>query len=170
MRSPGLLLLLPLSASLFLGCGYRFSVGGPSFPEGIASVYVPVFENRSSEPEAGALFADALSESLARDGKAGGPLAPARIEGVVVSLSSAPAATQRDGQGVGVYRVVGRLLLRLSRDGTTLCAREVQSSEDYLPSQNLLGLDASRRQAIRRLARRMMESAARDLCPSLGEA
>lgn len=151
-------------ALVFAGaCGYRFSVGEGDLPPGIDAVYVPIFENRSSEPEAGAYFAEALAETFARAGRAGGPNTPARIEGEVVSLVSSPAATQRDGKGVGVYRVRARIRLRLVQDGVLICSREVHEGEDYLPSQTLLGLDASRRQAVRRLASRMMDRAAKAL-------
>lgn len=153
-------------ALVVAGCGYRFSVGEGLLPEGIGAVYVPVFENRSSEPEAGAYFAEALAETFARSGRAGGPGAPAQIEGEIVSLVSSPAATQRDGRGVGVYRVRARVRLRLVHEGALLCSREVNEGEDYLPSQTLLGLDASRRQAVRRLASRMMDRAAKALFTS----
>ncbi|HLV60808.1 MAG TPA: LptE family protein [Fredinandcohnia sp.] len=157
------LLLLGLAA-----CGYQFSVGRSALPEGLGRVYVPVFENRSSEPEAGAIFAEALAESFARSGGAGGPSSPSRVEGEIVSLVSSPAATQRDGRGVGVYRIRAKVRLRLLHEGALLCTREVEEGEDYLPSQTLLGLDASRRQAVRRLAVRMMDRGARALvhsCP-----
>lgn len=155
---------LLLSALVGLAaCGYRFSVGEEALPRGVAAVHVPVFDNRSSEPEAGALFAEALAETYAREGKIGGPAAPAKIEGEIVSLVSSPAATQRDGRGVGVYRIRARVRLRLLHEGSLICTRDVEEGEDYLPSHTLLGLDASRRQAVRRLATRMMERGAREL-------
>jgi len=147
------------------GCGYGFAVGGPGFPEGIPAAFVPVFANRSSEPEAGAFFAEALAESLARDGRAAGPLAPARIEGEILSLIASPAATMNDGRGVGIYRLTGTVRLVLVKEGIERCRREFTGAEDYLPAEDLLGLDASRRLAVRRLAERMMRSAGRELCP-----
>lgn len=153
-------------ALLLSACGYRFSVGEAVLPEGIEAAYVPVFENRSGEPEAGAIFAEALAHALARSGRAAGPSAPARIEGEVVSLIASPAATQSDGRGVGVYRLRARIRLRLVRDGALLCSREMEEGEDYLPSRTLLELDASRRQAVRRLASRMMDRAAGVLATS----
>lgn len=165
-RASCLLALLGLAA-----CGYRFSVGEAALPRGIGAVYVPVFENRSSEPEAGVIFAEALAETFARSGEAGGPSSPAKVEGEIVSLVSSPAATQRDGRGVGVYRVRAKVRLRLLHQGALVCSREVEEGEDYLPSQTLLGLDASRRQAVRRLASRMMDRGARTLvhsCPRVG--
>lgn len=152
---------------MLAGCGYGFAVGGPQLPAGVDSVYVPVFLNDSGDAEAGALFADVLAESLARSGKAGGPSAPARIEGRVLRISAQPAATGPDGFGVGAYQLRGAVRLTLRRGTETLCVRELAGSELYLPAQDLLGLEASRREALRRLARKLLSDAANGLCPLL---
>jgi len=167
LRSTSAALLLLALAAAGSGCGYRFAVGGTGLAEGVHSVYVPVFANRSSEPEAGAIFSQALAEGLAREGRAAGPLAPARIEGEVLSLIASPAATTKTGRGVGIYQLSGVVRLRVVREGSEICRREVSGTEDFLPAQNLLELDASRRRAVRRLAERMMVSAQRELCPPL---
>lgn len=158
-------LLLVAGALLAAGCGYRFAVGGADLPEGIERVYVPVFENRSVDAEAGALFAGALADALGRMGRAGGPGEPSRVEGVVLAIDASPAATGPDGTEVGLYRLRARLLLRLVHEERTLCVRELAAGEDYLPNVDLLGTETTRRQAVRRLATRMMESAAAGLCP-----
>lgn len=152
-------------AAALCGCGYRFATGGAALPDGISRVYVPVFENRSTDAEAGALFAEALAASLARQGKAGGPGAPAQVVGTVLSISAAPAATGPRGRDVGVYRLAADLRLRLVRGGQVLCEREFSGGEDYLPGTDLLGTEGSRRQATRRLAERLMRSASAELCP-----
>jgi hypothetical protein len=87
------------------------------------------------------------------------------VQGTVASISAAPAATRGDGTGVGVYRLAATLRLRLVRDGQVLCDREFTGGEDYLPGTDLLGTEAARRQAIRRLAERLMGSASAELCP-----
>lgn len=159
---------LLLAAALAAGCGYRFAVGGPGLPDGVDRVHVQVFENRSTDAEAGAIFAEALAEALARAGHVGGADALARVEGTVLSIDSAPAATGPDGRGVGIYRIGARLRLALVQGGQTRCVRELDGAEDFLPTADLLGIEASRRQALRRLAERLMESAASQLCPVIG--
>lgn len=154
-----------LLAALATGCGYRFAVGGPGLPGGVASVYVPVFANRSADAEAGAIFAQALADSLAQAGRLAGPSASARIDGEVLSVSTNPAATRADGTGVSVYRLHAALRLSLVQNGRTLCVREVAGSEDYLPAPDLLGIEASRREAVLRLARKLMDGAEHELCP-----
>ncbi|WP_373049382.1 LPS assembly lipoprotein LptE [Vulgatibacter sp.] len=159
----GLLGAVALAAAL-AGCGYRFAVGGPGLPDGVGQVHVPVFANRSTDAEAGAIFAEAMAEALARSGHAGGPSAPARLEGTVLSTASRPAATGPDGRDTGLYRLEARLRVELLRQGQLLCVREIAGGEDYLPAADLLGIEASRRQALRRLAGRLMESASVELC------
>lgn len=160
-KALALALLVALTAT---GCGYAFATGGAPLPEGVQAVYVPVFLNRSSEAEAGAIFADALAEMLAREGKVGGPSAAARVEGEILSLTTSPEATTREGSGVGLYRVSGRVRLTLLRDGRAVCTRELRGTEEYIPSVNLSTLEASRREGVRRLANRMMRDAARRIC------
>jgi len=156
-------------AGVLAGCGYRFAVGGAGLPDGVARVYVPVFENRSSDAEAGALFSEALAAALARQGRAAGPGAPAQVQGTVLAIGFAPAATGPDGTGVGVYRLTASLRLRLVREGQVLCDREFSGGEDFLPGADLLGTEAGRRQAARRLAERLMQSASADLCPVVAQ-
>lgn len=53
--------------SVATGCGYRFSGEGSGPRPGLHRIAIPVFENNTSEPDLGALFAGALrGEFLAR--------------------------------------------------------------------------------------------------------
>ena len=159
---------LALLVLVLSGCGYRFAVGGPGLPEGIGSVHVPVFKNRSGEAEAGVWFASALAEELARSGYSGGPSSPARIEGVVESVDSNILAIGPDGRGVGLYRVEARVTVALVRGEKELCRRDFYGAEEFLPARELLGLEAARREALKRLAQRLMAGAEHELCPAAG--
>jgi hypothetical protein len=142
--------------------------GGPALPEGVRSIYVPVFENASVEPDAGAIFAEALAASLAQVGRAGGASAGAAIQGEVLWVTSNSLATGSTGTGVGLYRITARVRLSLMQDGKLLCRRELEAGEDFLPARDLLGLEALRRTALRRLATTLMQGAEYKLCPRLG--
>lgn len=154
-----------VASAMGLGCGYRFAVGESGIPASVGAVYVPVFANRSTDAEAGAIFSGALAETLGRRGRLAGAGAPARIDGEVISIVSEPAATGPDGRGVGVYRLRARVRLGLLDQGQVVCTREFAAGEDYLPAVDLLSLEASRRQAVRRLAERMAAEAEHGLCP-----
>lgn len=164
MRRAGALAIAAASVAI-AACGYGFAVGGATLPEGVERVWVPVFANGSTDAEAGALFAEALAAALARAGRDGGPGASARAEGRVVRVEARPAATGPDGRDVGMYRVAAEVEIRLVREGRTLCVRRFAGEEDFLPTVDLLGIEASRRQALRRLADRLMARAADSLCP-----
>jgi hypothetical protein len=51
-------------------------------------------------------------------------------------------------------------------EGRTICRRELRGSEDFLPARELLGLEAARRQALARLAEKLMAGAEVELCPA----
>ncbi len=61
----GAVLLLALG---FSGCGYRFSGEGTGPEPGMTAVAIPVFENATSEPGLGALFAGALRQEFMQRG------------------------------------------------------------------------------------------------------
>lgn len=65
--------ILVLAVSIFIplflaSCGYHFSGEGEGPKPGLKYVAIPVFENRTSEPDLGALFAGALRQEFIRRG------------------------------------------------------------------------------------------------------
>jgi hypothetical protein len=158
MRSAFLVAVLALGS-----CGYRFAVAD-GLPGDVRSVGTEVFANESAEPEAGAVFAQALGEALAADGLAAAGEPDARVTGTVLEVRTEPLATGPSGRGVGLYRVSARVKLSLARGGTTLCSREASGSETYLPARGLLDLEASRGAALRRLAASLMAEPRYKLC------
>lgn len=157
-----------LAAALVLaGCGYRFSVGGSGLPPEAKAIHVPVFENRSGDPEAGAVFAKALGDSLAARGLLGGSSSPTRIEGVVTTVWAKPQlphATRPDYLSPSLYAVEAGVRLTLVVDGRVTCSRDFYASETYLPAAELLALEANRGEALRRLAATMMGGVENRLC------
>ncbi|MGA2027014.1 MAG: LPS assembly lipoprotein LptE [Syntrophobacteraceae bacterium] len=62
--------ILIISSILFclVSCGYHFSGEGQGPKPGMRFIAIPVFENKTSEPDAGALFAGALRQEFMRKG------------------------------------------------------------------------------------------------------
>jgi len=63
--------LLIVAAVLMLcttGCGYHFSGEGPGPKPGLHNIAIPVFENKTSEPDLGAIFAGELRKEFMRRG------------------------------------------------------------------------------------------------------
>jgi hypothetical protein len=91
-----LLVLVISAASLCLAsCGYHFSGEGAGPKPGLTCIAIPVFENKTSEPNAGALFAGALREEFMRKGTMRVvPVeeAEAVFRGTITGISIAPIA------------------------------------------------------------------------------
>ena len=66
---------IPLSACLIIvtglltSCGYHFSGEGDGPKPGLKYVAIPVFENKTTEQDLGAIFAGALRQEFMRKGK-----------------------------------------------------------------------------------------------------
>jgi hypothetical protein len=140
VRVAAVLVLLACSA-----CGYAFTAGVGRLPAGAEQVAVRPLGNRTGDAEAGALLAGALRAELARRGADGGPSAPARLEGEVEEIASAPA-------GAGMWRLTLVVQARLSGARGTLAEHRARRTEDYLAGVDPLETEGRRRIALGRAA------------------
>ena len=68
-RLAGKTILIPVLFCLAAtGCGYKFSGEGQGPRPGLHRIAIPVFENNTSEPNLGAIFASALRKEFIRKG------------------------------------------------------------------------------------------------------
>jgi hypothetical protein len=154
-----------------LGCGYRFTSRSAGLPEGVRSVCAPVFRNDTPEPGLELLFTRQFRQELVRAGVLGGAGAcEASVEGVVVSVGSAPTIVTEPvyqgntlvaGSQLASYRASAAVLLRLTKDGRVLSETTVSGNEDFLPgtasvSGDVLESEANRQAALHRLAETLM--------------
>jgi hypothetical protein len=51
-----------------VSCGYHFSGEGMGPKPGLTKIAIPVFENKTTEPDAGAIFAGALRQTFMQKG------------------------------------------------------------------------------------------------------
>lgn len=154
MRRPGPALAsravaLAAACVVAAGCGYGVGAGsgGARLPDDARSVFVAPLVNRTADAEAGALVAASLREELARRGAAGGEGAPARIEGEVVRVASAPLTTQG-----GTWRLTVEIQARLVRSGAELGRVDVRREVDYLGEVDAVATEGRRRLALRKAA------------------
>ncbi|SPF40735.1 conserved exported hypothetical protein [Syntrophobacter sp. SbD1] len=89
------ILLVSVMFFCLAACGYHFSGEGEGPKPGLRCIAIPVFENKTSEPNAGALFAGALREEFMRKGTMRVvPVddAEAVFKGTIKSISVVPIA------------------------------------------------------------------------------
>jgi len=69
MKSLGRVLFISAVFLVFaVGCGYRFSGEGEGPRKGLRKIAIPVFDNATSEPDLGSLFAGALRRQFMQKG------------------------------------------------------------------------------------------------------
>ena len=152
--------LLLVTWALAAGCGYRLVVPGGSLPLGVKSVRVPVFENRSSEPNVEALVTEAVRERYARAGRLAGEAAEATVNGVVldwrggVAFGSVRAPT---------YQVSATVRVTLKKGDQVLREVTVSQFETFTSGADVLLTESNRGAATRRLT----ELLARDVVEQL---
>jgi outer membrane lipopolysaccharide assembly protein LptE/RlpB len=144
---------------LFLsGCGYELvrdrgiSSGGNSE---VYSISVPIFKNKTYEPQVPAFFTEAFSRELASGGlvqinKAG---SEATLQGSIDSINT--TLSSLSGAGLAVEKQVSVLVsLRLVKTGNVVRTWSYNDAEAYIASSINLE-DFNRRAAIQRIATRI---------------
>ncbi|HSM49280.1 MAG TPA: LptE family protein [Draconibacterium sp.] len=150
----------PVLLMMIWGCGYRFS-GGGDFPFNIKSVFVPVFENRSSETGIETMITNDFLYELTRSSNVSfveKEMADAVLWGVITSVSTQTIA--RSGRQTSLERNVRMVLsLKLTdRQGKVLWATQgFSDDESYEVLSDKFTTEKNKRAAIKRLSRRMAE-------------
>jgi hypothetical protein len=137
-----------VEVSLCLGCGYA-----PVRRAGAPGLRVAEVKNDTAQAEAGGVFAAELRGELAGRGRLESDASTApSLAAELVSLRSLP--TVAGTEGAAAYQLIGVLLVSAGdyRDSVT-------GGEDYLAGVDVLGTEANRRAALRRLARTMAHDA-----------
>ncbi len=148
--------LLAAALTALVGCGYGFTAGAGRLPPGAEKIFVPPFDNRTADSEAGAWVATALRQELARRGAAGRAGERARLEGEVELIRFLPTTGT-------TFQLTLATRARLFVDGKPVAELPLVRQEEYVGGQDPLETEGRRRLALRRAA----ESMARDLVEKL---
>jgi lipopolysaccharide assembly LptE-like protein len=148
-------LFLPL---FLVGCGYRFTAGGAPLPEGIRSVEVPIFANKTAEPGLETIFTDAMRLQIVRAGLSNIRPADAEIQGEILAVSGGPTLVTAGGL-LASYRLAATAHVRLVKNGRTVVDAQVGAAEDYLPGVDVVESEANRGAALQRLAQTLARDA-----------
>ncbi len=142
------------------GCGYRLSGGGP-LPGNVTRVAVAMFENRSFETGAEAVFTSALMTELVQSSDArvvGREEADAVILATIRSITIG-GLTRTADDSVVERRVSAVLDLDMvGKDGETIWSvRKFSESEVYAVSSANASDEAAKREAVQEIADRVAE-------------
>jgi outer membrane lipopolysaccharide assembly protein LptE/RlpB len=142
------------------GCGYRLSGGGP-LPGNVTRVAVAMFENRSFETGAEAVFTSALMTELVQSSDAR-VVDRGEAEAVIFATikSITLGALSRTSDDAVVERQVSAVLdLKVvSKDGETIWSvQDFSESEVCTVSDENVSDEAAKREAVREIADRVSE-------------
>lgn len=140
--------MLAITAA-FLGCGYAPVRGRPA-----QELRVSAVKNATAQAEAGGIFAAELRRELSARGRLAPEASSApELDATLFALRTAPSGVGAEGGAVS-YRLDAELRLRAGEYQDV-----VVGGEDYLTGVDVLGTEANRRAALRRLARALAAEA-----------
>lgn len=124
MKRRSLVILLLILLVLPVSCGYHFSGEGPGPRPGLRYIAIPVFENRTSEPDLGGIFAGALRREFITRGAlevVSLEQAEAVFRGRITNISTS-AVAHREAEDTIQTRLYVTLEIRCvdTRDGKVL--------------------------------------------------
>lgn len=158
--SRGLLSILTVFLLLSTGCGYHFSGEGPSPRPGLRRIAVPLFENKTSEPDLASLFAGALRREFMGKGQlqvVSEDEAEAVFQGRLTNMYTVPLA-HRDVEETIETRIYVTLDIRCqdTQTGAILWQdNHFTFYEEYIQSDDPIISYENRRQALEVIAREM---------------
>jgi outer membrane lipopolysaccharide assembly protein LptE/RlpB len=147
-------------ALFFSACGYRFA-GSGNLPEGIQTIAIDIFENRTTETGLENTITNDLIYEFTRKGRSvqkNSKKADAILTGVIESERISTISRQAQ-QSALARRVEITVSLKLtgSDGGVKWSASNVSASEDYDVSTDRQMTDIKKRQAIENLSKRLAE-------------
>lgn len=156
------LLVIVITLLSVFGCGYHFPGKGGSLPGEVQKVYLPLFVNRTSEPQLESLLSNNVSEVFARNGNISQvetqQQAEAVLEGVVSSYSSRAVSYDKNDD-ISEYRstIVIDVALRQVSDGRLLWQGSVAWSDEYPATDDKAEQEDRERDAIENISLRIAE-------------
>lgn len=165
IQSPFSLFLLFALLLVPPGCGYRFSMGG-DLPSGVENISVRMFENRTGETGAEAVFTNAMIAELMRSGVsiAQADSSDSILVGVIESVNVG-TVSRRSIQVSTERRIAMTVSFKLfNRDGKLLSSGRVSEAREYRVTANRTATNAARLNTIRQISEDVAEQVRHRLC------
>ncbi len=156
------LIICFVSLVLCTACGYRLARLDNPMLEGVETIAVPYFKNKSYEPEAEAIFTYAFVNEFVESRRlqvVGQGTADVILYGTIKELEDETISYDRDDKALE-YRVHAKLKLTLERrkNGEVLWARKsLNHTEEFPVTRGIVHSEASKRKAIKTLAADLAE-------------
>lgn len=139
-------------ALLLTGCGYRVTTVNGELPAGLHALRVPMFENRTAEPNAEFTFTEAARDQLQRAGTLGGEAADGELWGTLAAVSSGAVLTSPELPKQPVYRLSVVLTLEVRKQGVPVTSTTVSYAEEFPSGADVLLTESNRAAALKRVA------------------
>ena len=150
--------VLIFSCALVAGCGYTLARGA-LLPGGGRTLRVAPFVNQTAQAEAGGLFAGAARDALSAHGRLApeGDTSVAELTGELRAIHDSTSAL--GATGASAFHLDAEVMLRVLAPQGSVYEDDARAGEDYLQGIDVLGTEANRRAALRRLADKLMREA-----------
>lgn len=169
---------LLLSLFSFSGCGYQIAGRGVHIPDGVRTMAIPVFENKTLEPIVEEEITPVVIREFLRDSRievVNRPQAGLVLHGSVISYKESPLSFDQD-QNVLEYRITvitHLILVRQNKDATPndprdrsssglgekLWERDITESAEYRASSDVMSTRVAKLLALREIARNLSQDA-----------
>jgi len=154
---------LPVAALIvFLGgCGYALVGKGSALPADIRTVSIPLFENRTGEPELDTVFTRALRDEFIRDGrlKVVESAPDSTLRGAIVAYALRPLAYDGDKKVIQYAVDLAVDVAHTSEpDGRKLTRQRVQTTWQYDVDESVTESESQRAAATVEASRKAAET------------
>jgi hypothetical protein len=156
-----LFLLIAHSSLLIAACGYSLVGKGSSLPPHIKNISIPVFSNKTGEPNIEFEITNRIREGFIEDGRlkmVNDMSYDLILHGEIIKYSLKPVVFDSK-DNVTEYWVEITVLMRLEErvSGDILLQKELYTKWDYLVSQSVTEADIHRLEAIRQAGRKLAQ-------------
>lgn len=158
----GRLALFFLLLSFAAGCGYALVGTGSSLPPGIETVSIPLFENKTGEPDIDTIITAVVKEEFIKDGRLkvdDSAAADSELVGVILGYGLRPLAYDAENN-VTEYMV--NLSLRVTHigkpGGKVITSQTVNTNWRYEVDPSITAAESQRLDAVKTAAERAAES------------
>ncbi|MBI4665813.1 MAG: LptE family protein [Nitrospinae bacterium] len=154
--------LCVLALALVAGCGYALVGKGSALPQDVRSVSIPLFENKTGEPELDSIVTRAVKDEFIRDGRLkvdDSGAADTLLVGSIESYSLQPVAYSSDN--VATEYIVSldiQITHRYARREKTLTKQRVAITWRYVSQSAIAAAESQRLAATEDAAKRAAET------------